>query len=81
MGQIAVKREVWKKMQKTSKKRSAGHARKTVLGAVGPLKNKKTRHQNIKTRHQIIRKQGRWIKHALACLKARWRIYYELMIS
>ena len=67
-------------MQNTSKKRSASHARKTVLGAVGPFKNKKARHQNIKTRHQIIRKQDRWIKHALACLKARWRIYIYIYI-
>ena len=42
-------------MQKTSKKKSASHAVKTVLGAVGPFKNKKARHQNIKTRHQETR--------------------------
>ena len=49
MGLIVVKKEVWKAMQTTNKKRSASHTGKTVLGAVGPFKNKKTRHQN-KTR-------------------------------
>ena len=46
-------------MQKASKKSHTGHAEKTVFGAVGPFKNKKTRHQNI-------RKQDWGIKHALA---------------
>ena len=48
LGLIAVKKEVWKKTQKRSKKRSTSHAVKTVLWAVGPLKNKKTRHQDIR---------------------------------
>ena len=38
-----------------AKKRNASFTVKTVLGAVGPFKNKKTRHQNI-------RKQGRYKK-------------------
>ena len=48
MGLIAVKKEVRKKTEKSSKKRSAVHARKTGSRAVGPLRNKKTRHQNIR---------------------------------
>ena len=48
MGLIAVKKEVWKQDRKRSKKKSASHTTKTVLWAVGPLKNKKTRHQDIR---------------------------------
>ena len=37
-----------KKSQKRRKKRNAGVTVKTVIGAVGPFKKKKTRHQNIR---------------------------------
>ena len=55
--------------------RSASFTRKTVLGLWAPLR---TRKQDIRTSENKAdpRKQGRWIKHALTYLKARWRTFY-----
>ena len=41
------KRGSEKEMEKVSKKGHASHARKTVPGGVGPLKQEKTRHQTV----------------------------------
>ena len=48
MGLIAVKKEVWKKDAKKELKEERGPRKENRDRTVGPLKNKKTRHQNIR---------------------------------
>ena len=70
---IVVKKEVWKKYEKNDQKRERNERNKNGTGRVGSLKTEENKTSEFKkTRH--------WIKHALACLKARWRIYIYIYI-